>query len=147
MSLPVALFFFDYYVSVGSVSDLVWFGLVWFYGKSTIVGYRYVTQPVDCNEHFLLLLIPGEYSSRWRSLFLPNTLVLRQTFNNFFYFYLCCIKLSLIYLVPCKPEFVSFFRTLNWSTTVMKLRFPNKSNNLPPTMYNPSFVLRDLMNN
>ena len=33
-------------------------------------------------------------------------------------FYLCCIILSLIYFVLFKPEFVSFFRTLYWSTTI-----------------------------
>ena len=41
------------------------------------------TQPVDCNEFFLLLLIPGEYSSWWWSLFQPNTLVVRLTLNRF----------------------------------------------------------------
>ena len=43
-------------------------------------------------------------------------------------FYLCCIILSLIYFVPHKPEFLSFFRTLYWSTTVMGWKTCNKYN-------------------
>ena len=46
-------------------------------------SYCYGNQPVDCNELFLLLLIPGEYSSRWWSSPQPNTLAVRLTFNTF----------------------------------------------------------------
>ena len=79
-----------------------------------IITYCYGTKPAECNELFLLLLIPGEYSSRWWISPQLNTLPVRLTFNTFLPM---LFILSLIYIVPRKPEFVSFFRTLYWSTT------------------------------
>ena len=80
-----------------------------------LINICYGTQPADCNELFLLLLILGEYSSQcevfpsltpWQSDWCSTP------------FYLCCIILSLIYFVPRKPKFMSFFQTLYWSTTI-----------------------------
>ena len=80
----------------------------------------YGTQPADYNELFLLLLISGEYSSqRW---VLPS-LTLWQSDWCSTPFYLCCIMLSLIYFVPCKPGVMSFFWTLYWSTTYIYIFF------------------------
>ena len=63
----------------------------------------------------MLRLIPGEYSSRCEIYF---SLTLWQSDWRSAPFYLCCMILSSIYFVPHKPEFVSFFKTLYWSTTL-----------------------------